>query len=168
MLQTTTECGCTITLHDDGTDARDYCAKHDARDYGESASMHPTSCYVCAGDYSDAEADHAFILPCDAIGHRYCETDRTCYGCGERARDAVAADFFTEARAARDDVAAGAYPSLSPTPTVRAPYYVNGTLVGKFPAQIIGLISRETRAYLVQYPHNGETRGASSHELVLA
>ena len=78
MLQTTTECGCTITLHDDGTDTRDY---------GESAPMHPTSCYVCAGDYSDAEADHAFILPCDAIGHRYCETDRTCYGCGEQAGD---------------------------------------------------------------------------------
>lgn len=28
------------------------------------------------------------------------------------------ADFFDQARAARDDVAAGAYPSLSPTPTL--------------------------------------------------
>lgn len=94
---------------------------------------------------------------------------QTCGYCDDDARERLteprttrAAEFFGQARAARHDVW-----TLSPTPTVLAPYFVSGTLLGKFPAQIIGEISRETRAYLVKYLHNGEESLSFSHELVL-
>lgn len=53
------------------------------------------------------------------------------------ARANRAADFYTEARAARDDVAAGAYPQLG-TETLTAPVFRNGEVIGRAPVRIIG------------------------------
>lgn len=75
-----------------------------------------------------------------------------------------AAEFFTEARAFHDDVAQGAYPTLSATPNVLAPYYVLGFCEFRH-ARIIGQITRD--AYLVEFAHNGAQRGVFSHELVI-
>lgn len=78
-----------------------------------------------------------------------------------------AASFFDQARAQRDDVAQGAYPTLSPTPTVIAPRYLNGERTGYFPACIVDRLPWETGAYIVRFDDD-EERAAFSHELELA
>ncbi len=105
----------------------------------------------------------SYTLP---SGETVCDTHYEIYA--SEPRTTRAASFFEQARAAREDVAAGAYPSLSPAPTVIAPYHDNGTLIGKLPARIIGQVSPRPRAYLVEFLHNGEQRGAFPRGLVLA
>lgn len=90
--------------------------------YDAAAPTHPDSCYVCAGDSPAYRADHEYVTPCDAIGHQYgtSSEDYACYGCGQQACDPAAiapdwaerqerayraAEFFEQARAARDDIA---------------------------------------------------------------
>lgn len=79
-----------------------------------------------------------------------------------------AAGFFEQARAARDDVAAGAYPSL--VPTVRAPIFRSGVFVGYAYGRIVANLAPSVRVnppYLVEL-HNGGRVGAFSRELELA
>lgn len=85
------------------------------------------------------------------------------------ARAYRAADFFDQARAARDDVAAGAYPSL--VPTVRAPIFRNGEVVGYAYGRIVANLAPSVRVnppYLVELHNNGGRVGAFSRELELA
>src|SRR5690606_36240152 len=53
--------------------------------YDESAPAHASDCYTCSGDSPAYRADHEYARACDVIGHRYCDTDLVCYGCGVQA-----------------------------------------------------------------------------------
>lgn len=80
-----------------------------------------------------------------------------------------AAEFFGQARAARDDVAAGAYPTLSPI--VRTPIFSNGALVGHAYGRIVANLAPSVRVnppYLVALHNSGVRVGAFSRELELA
>ncbi len=147
------------------------------------APTHADTCYYCAGDSPVDGADHEDTRPCDAIGHQYgtASEDHVCYGCGEQATDPAmidplwhehqerayrAADFFDQARAAHDDIAAGAYPSRSPI--LLAPLWRNGTIVAEVPARIVGVLSRAQGAYFVEYLHApGETAAAFGYRMRL-
>lgn len=133
------------------------------------APTHSATCYYCAGDSPVDGADHADTHPCDAIGHQYgtASEDHICYGCGAQATDPAmidphwseyqdrayrAADFFTESRAARDDIAYGAYPNLGHE-RLTAPMFRDGEVIARVDVNIIGTWTRG--AYIVQSVHGG-------------
>ena len=82
-----------------------------------------------------------------------------------------AASFFTEARAFQDDIAQGAYSTLSATPTVRTPIYYNGVRIGYAYGRIVTNLAPTTMRvnppYLVEL-ENGRRVAAFSRELELA
>lgn len=63
-----------------------------------------------------------------------------------------AASFFDQARAACDDIAQGAYPSLGCEP-ITAPVFHNGEVIGRADVRIIG--KTIPGAYIVQSIHVG-------------
>ena len=81
------------------------------------------------------------------------------------ARAERAASFFTEARAARDDIAQGAYPSLG-CERLTAPMFRNGEVIARVIVRIIGRII--PGAYIVQGVHGGPEWGVYAGEVTRA
>ena len=72
-----------------------------------------------------------------------------------------AADFFNGARAARDDLAYGAYPTLRPRLT--APLFHNGEVIDRVDVRIVGRTI--PGAYIVESVHYGNRWIAFTSEI---
>lgn len=101
-------------------------------------------------------------IPDECLGLAVCDTIRRNHERLVEVRANRAASFFAEARAARDDVAAGAYPSLG-RESLTAPMFRDGVEVARAVVNIIGVWARGT--YIVRDIRNGNEWIAFTSEI---
>lgn len=120
------------TYHLRATDTLTQHAAHTVAQWRASSGGFNRPAWVEAGDAGLICHDCRTVFV-DAVADAYGDTAAQL----AEARANRAAGFFTEAMAARDDVAAGAYPQLG-AETLTAPVFRNGEVIARVPVQIIG------------------------------